>query len=62
MTLSEIIILIYSGVQAITTIALVEIDGEKVWTRYLLDKGKVPKVAKDNLQKQVNDLLDNTNK
>lgn len=37
---------------------IVEIDGKKYWKRYLLENGKVPKVAKEQLQDLVNDLLE----
>jgi len=36
---------------------IVEIDGKKLWRQYGLDKGKVPKVAKTDLQLRVNELL-----
>jgi hypothetical protein len=35
----------------------VEINGRKYWKRYLVVNGKVPKVAKEQLQDLVNDLL-----
>ena len=37
---------------------IVEIDGKRYWKRYGLFNGKVPKVAKDQLQDLVDDLLE----
>ena len=36
---------------------IVEINGRQYWNRYLIRKGKVPKVAKDQLQDLVDDLI-----
>lgn len=35
----------------------VQIGKKKHWKRYMVENGKVPKVAKDDLQVLVNDLL-----
>jgi hypothetical protein len=35
----------------------VKIGRKEYWRRYLIENGKVPKVAKDGLQGLVNDLL-----
>lgn len=37
----------------------VEVNGKKYGKRYLVENGKVPQVAKDQLQDLVNDLLTN---
>lgn len=36
----------------------VEMDGKEYWRRYCTDKGKVPKVARDDLQVMINDLFE----
>jgi len=49
-------IVIASGKNIMTV--KVRIGNKEYWKRYLVENGKVPKVAKDELQDMVNDLLE----
>lgn len=44
-----------SGKNIMTVI--VKVGGKKLWKKYLIEDKKVPKVAKNNLQGMLNDLL-----